>query len=355
MSLASLVSLRSGLGSVSSGLGDLAIGKSSTQALQLAPSVPLLDFLRTASATGLKQYPSDLPEEGLVSTRIGDGTDYFVDKVEDPHGGVVVVKHVKATLPLGYTSGIEEDDISRIQKVLHEIKIASHPALKDSRNILQIKGFGWELTESSLTTPFLVVQYAEHGTLRECLRQKAQTLNNKTRLDLAIGVAHGIQVLHTSNIAHGDIKLENVLVTQDTTGLVARVSDFGQSVIIKDSTELYEYWGTKHYRPPEVTQQTGDSETAGFVLGSRYRACDVYTYGLLILETILGGEQYFRTIANGDFAVEKSEEIRRLFRLSSEIGVQASLQNLVESCLCTEPGDRPSMREVLSQLVDPVR
>src|SRR4051812_46827146 len=107
MSLVSqIISSQSGLHSLEAAVSNFGIGISSGEPTERpAPSVPLFDFLRVASASGLQQYAQDIAEEGLVSARLGDGADYVVDKVRSPDGVVVVVKHVKATLMLDDTAG----------------------------------------------------------------------------------------------------------------------------------------------------------------------------------------------------------------------------------------------------------
>ncbi|KAF3491800.1 kinase domain-containing protein [Arthroderma uncinatum] len=349
---APILSSRSGLvDSLATALRDYGIGSSPDgPPEEPVPAIPLFDFLRIASESGLHQYPGDIAEQGLLAARIGEGLDYVVDKVKDLEGRVVVVKHVKTTA--SPDTGFQSEDSSRIRKVLHEIKIATHPALKRSTNILQMKGFGWELAEDGLAIPFLVVEYAEHGTLRSYLQRS--TVSMETKFDMAFDAARGLQALHAHRIAHGDLKPENALVVSTTPQhLTLKITDFGFSVILKDDQTHYEYWGTPHYRPPEVYRQTGDSETAGLIPGSGYRACDIYTYGLLLLELLIDGEKYITRAKNQGRLGDRDSALLCLLQVMDiECDVLPPLKNIVERCLLMDPEERPQIREIISQLED---
>lgn len=352
-SKSSLTSLPSTLGGFVSNVTQLSFRSSSaTLSKKSTPFLPLFDFVQVASASGLKQYTQEIAEEGLIAARLGDGADYVVDKVRNTGGEIVVVKHVKATLTIGTTEhkvGSEEE--SRIRKVLHEIKIATHPAVKKNVNILHIKGFGWELAEGSLTTPFIVVEYAEYGTLRDYLRKGSHAVTIETRYELALDAARGVQTLHAHRIAHGDLKLENALISAIPRNPTLKITDFGLSIFLDSDEKSYEYWGTERYRPPEVAEQTGGSETAGLIAGSRYRACDIYTYGLLVLEILIDGEQYFDGAGEQIGIEEGSEPLQRLLKADSESNhIILVLKRIVEECLQVEAEARPRIDEIISQL-----
>ena len=352
MSLFSLVNLSlQSLDSLVSAISNFGAGVSSAGPTERQfPLVQFFEFLRVASTSGLKQYPSEITEEGLAVAKLGDGTDYIVHKVRISDGDVVVVKHAKATLQLDGTEGSSESgNRSRLRKVLHEIKIATHPMLRKDRNILQMKGFGWELAESSLTTPFIVVEYAEHGTLRDYLQRTA--VNKETKLSLAFDLARALQVLHTQCIAHGDLKLENALVSIVPQDPTLRLTDFGLSVVLNDEERLYEYWGTQQYRPPEVYQQIGDSPTAGLVVGSKYRACDIYAYGLVVLEVLIDGKRYAE-FASEQGEIEERDKALKCLSGMSDTNVTAlnTLRTLAEKCLNIEVEARPPIKGIVSQL-----
>jgi serine/threonine protein kinase len=353
MSLVSQIfSLQLGLDSLGSSVKNHGTDTSSGKHPEKpAPSLPLFDFLQVASASGLRQFTQDVAEEGLVAARLGDGADYVVDKVKSPNGEIFVVKHVKDTLSLYGAAGDSDiKDTSRIHKVLHEIKIATHPVVRENANILRMMGFGWEMSESSLTTPFLVVEYAEHGTLRNYLQKVRLFVSTETKLSLAFDAVKGLRSLHAHHIAHGDLKLENTLVTTTPKDPTLKITDFGLSVVIDDDQTSYQYWGTQRYQPPEVYQQTGHSETAGWIAGSKYRACDIYTYGLLVLEILIDGEQYLEHLSEAGQIDEQSQALRCLSGVfDSDDVALTTLKSIAQMCLHIDVEARPPIEEVVSQ------
>ena len=131
---------------------------------------------------------------------------YNVYKSTDVRSGLVVaVKKVKLpSAPAGLTAFR-----SRIGCILKDIEVMSHLPLAQHPNILNILGYGWELKGEG-PLPFIVTECATLGTLREYLTKS--TTDARRRRELCYQVASGLHELHLSGVAHGDLKLENVLV-----------------------------------------------------------------------------------------------------------------------------------------------
>ena len=87
----------------------------------------------------------------------------------------------------------------------------SHLPLAHHAHILNILGYGWDIG-GKRPLPFIVTEYATLGTLRDYLLSSDTTA--KIRRELCYQTASGLHELHLSGIAHGDLKLENVLVVE---------------------------------------------------------------------------------------------------------------------------------------------
>ncbi|OWM79486.1 hypothetical protein CDL15_Pgr022898 [Punica granatum] len=111
-----------------------------------------------------------------------------------------------------------------------------------------------------------------HGQLAaDCL------LDWSRRMSIVIGSAEGLAYLHheaTPHIIHRDIKASNVLLDND---FKAKVADFGFAKLIPDGvTHLTtRVKGTLGYLAPEYAMWGKVSES-----------CDVYSFGILLLEII---------------------------------------------------------------------
>ena len=93
-------------------------------------------------------------------------------------------------------------------------------------------------------------------------------------------VLDGIKYLHSKNIYHRDIKLENLIINENNT---VKIIDFGFATITQKTKLLNFFCGTPSYMPPEIVQKKdyfGES-------------ADIWSSGIL-LYTILCGSFPFR-------------------------------------------------------------
>ena len=81
--------------------------------------------------------------------------------------------------------------------------------------------------------------------------------------------------LHERGIAHRDIKLDNLLVTEN---LDPKVIDFGFSMKTKEGTRLKDYCGTPAYIGPEVLKRKPYLPNP----------CDVWAFGVLCFKMVAG-------------------------------------------------------------------
>ena len=194
---------------------------------------------------------TDLTEDGFL----GEGASYRVKRCtartsERAPGRIFAVKQVK--LPV--TSDREAFQ-SRVACVLKDIEVMSHPPLAQCDHILGLFGYGWRHHQGDI--PFLVTEYAPRGTLRQFLIHNEE-LSGRNRFGFCRHVGSGLEWLHLSGVCHGDLKLENVLVTDGppneagdatataTATATAKISDFGHSLLLShaDNIKPQRYLGT---------------------------------------------------------------------------------------------------------------
>lgn len=63
-----------------------------------------------------------------------------------------------------------------------------------------------------------------------------------------------MQYLHSFGIVHRDLKLENVMMSDQTDDAIPKIVDFGLSKIIGPNEKAREVFGTVGFIAPEVLQ-----------------------------------------------------------------------------------------------------
>jgi serine/threonine protein kinase len=152
-----------------------------------------------------------------------------------------------------------------LEKFLHEARIIAsleHP------HIVRVLEFGVEGI-----TPFLVMNYASNGTLRQHYPRKS-TLNWSHIISYVKQVADALQYAHDHGVIHRDVKPENMLLDKN---LQVQLSDFGLAVIDQNiNTTTPSSAGTTAYMAPEQLQ------------GQPCRASDQYALGIVVYEWLCG-------------------------------------------------------------------
>ena len=121
---------------------------------------------------------------------------------------------------------------------MHHTPLRSHP------NVLDLVGYGWNMSD---LVPFAVVDYASLGNFRTYLKETSKVAFRDKVIFIG-DVAAGLTALHDSDIVHGDLKLDNVLVFHSwdrPSNAIAKICDFGHSLIISEyEAQRMRYAGT---------------------------------------------------------------------------------------------------------------
>ncbi len=201
------------------------------------------------------------------------------------HGGFAEVylgQHIhlgtQAAIKVLHTQ-LASDDLEGFRIEARTIAELVHP------NIVRILDFGVEGH-----TPFLVMEYALNGTLRE-RHSKGSMLLPRAIVSYVEQVAAALQYAHDRKLIHRDVKPENMLVGHDNRILL---SDFGIALIAQSSLSqsTQEVAGTVAYMAPEQIQ------------GKPRLASDQYALGIVIYEWLSGDRPF-----HGSFSEIASQHV----------------------------------------------
>ncbi|GAV75432.1 Pkinase domain-containing protein [Cephalotus follicularis] len=218
------------------------------------------------------------------------------------------------------------------------------------KNLLSLRGYCAEGQERLIVydyMPNLSLLSHLHGQhSSECL------LDWNRRMNIAIGSAEGISYLHhhaTPHIIHRDIKASNVLLDSD---FQAQVADFGFAKLIPEGAThvTTRVKGTLGYLAPEYA-----------MLGKASESCDVYSFGILLLELASGKKPLEkvnatlkRTITDWALPLVCEKKFRELAdpKLNGKYEEEELKRVVLIALICahSQPEKRPTMLEVVEIL-----
>ncbi len=124
-------------------------------------------------------------------------------------------------------------------------------------NIAQIYSFGQEKGQ-----PYIVMELVGGEHFDEMIA-RPEPLDQALVMKIGMDIADGLQLAAASNLIHGDIKPENILLDERNT---AKLLDFG--IASTPNTESTEIWGTPYYIAPEkLKRQRVDFRSDIYCLG----------------------------------------------------------------------------------------
>ncbi|XP_016492984.1 PTI1-like tyrosine-protein kinase 2 isoform X2 [Nicotiana tabacum] len=188
----------------------------------------------------------------------GEGGHSRVYRSNLDNGQVAAVKVLKNTQ-------YSEDDLFGEVEILSNLK---------HENIIQLVGYCYSKDMRAIV----------YNLLKDSLKQRLKQLNWNTRLQVAIGVARGLEYLHsqTPPIIHRDVKSSNILLSGDCR---PQISDFGAAVIHQQNQQ-----DSAYVKPVHVVGTFGYLAPEYIMYGKVDEKIDVYSYGVVLLELITGKE-----------------------------------------------------------------
>lgn len=200
---------------------------------------------------------------------------------------------------------------------------------------------------NTASTVFIVVEHVANGSLRDHLtdRRRREILKWPQRLGISIGIARGIQFLHTGNapgIFGNNLKIENVLLNEKLT---TKISNYNIPLRFKVGSE-------SPLNGPKFRSDLQGAQEA--------ERDDIYQLGVILLEIITGKQVTSESELNElklqlERGLTESASKLRALTDPSIRGTFAyeSLTNTVQitlNCLSKDSRKRPSIADVLWNL-----
>jgi len=236
-------------------------------------------------------------------------------------GKVVLGKHIQTKEPVAIKIldkmilSHTPDDYQSVKQEISILKSVKHKHIVQLYDVLQ--------------TPrhiFIIMEYCEGKDLLDYILTKSK-LSEEESLKYFHQLINALFYLHSQNIAHRDIKIDNMLLDRNRD---LKLVDFGLSTKYPDDNLLDQPCGTVVYAAPEVLQ------------GKEYHGmlADVWSSGI-VLYGMLSGYLPFG---------EQDDEINRINIISGKIKYPSYFSNCVKDLLMhmldLDPMTRYTLQEV---------
>ncbi|CAL0322816.1 unnamed protein product [Lupinus luteus] len=236
------------------------------------------------------------------------------------------------------------------QNYMHHIELISKLR---HRHLVSALGHCFEcsLDDSSVIRIFLVFEYIPNGTLKSWISggHARKPLSWTQRIGAAIGVAKGIQFLHTGivpGVYSINLKIEDVLLDQN---LVAKISSYNLP-LLSNMGKVRHGSSSSRLKDSSINKSVKHEDKS-----------DIHDFGVMLQELILGRTiksrkdvDAFKDLLQASIAADDEARRSVVDEAIRKACLDQSLKTMMEicvRCLVKEPADRPSIEDVLWNLL----
>lgn len=217
-------------------------------------------------------------------------------------------------------------------------EVELHWRASRSKHIVQVLDV-FENNLSNSKCLFVIMECMEGGELFQRIQDRAENaFTEREAAEIMRDICKAILYLHSLNIAHRDVKPENLLYTRkDPTGIL-KLTDFGFAKETTQMLQLQTPCYTPYYVAPEV-------------LGpEKYdKSCDMWSLGVIMYILLCGYPPFY---SNHGLAISPGMKKRIRagmydFPESEWRHVSKDAKDLIKALLCTDPDKRLTIEQVM--------
>ncbi|CAO2629038.1 Serine/threonine-protein kinase Chk2 [Lemmus lemmus] len=204
-------------------------------------------------------YPKELRDEYIMSKTLGSGACGEVKMAFERRTCRKVAIKIISKRKFALGSSREADMAPSVETEIEILKKLNHPCIIQIKDVFDAEDY------------YIVLELMEGGELFD---REATCKLYFYQMLLAV------QYLHENGIIHRDLKPENVLLSSQEEDCLIKITDFGQSKILGETSLMRTLCGTPTYLAPEVLVSNG---SAGYS-----RAVDCWSLGVILFVCLSG-------------------------------------------------------------------
>ena len=187
---------------------------------------------------------------------------------------------------------------------------------------------------------FEIIEYAQNGELKDYILGTSTRLPEKISSKIFSKIVKALQYIHENNIAHCDIKPENILLDKNFS---PKLSDFGFSQTFKGNEGdymLHQFNGTDIYCAPETRK--------AYITGFNGVKHDIFSLGVLLFVITIGSFPFDRASYSDEkyrFIVKKN--YGRFWEYFDFMDISEEFKDLINKLICVTPSQRLCLNEIL--------
>uniref|UniRef100_A0A673N7F9 non-specific serine/threonine protein kinase n=1 Tax=Sinocyclocheilus rhinocerous TaxID=307959 RepID=A0A673N7F9_9TELE len=174
-----------------------------------------------------------------IGEELGSGQFAIVKQCREKSSGRdFAAKFIKKSQSIASRRGVLREEIEREVNILQQIH---HPNIVMLHDVFENK-----------TDVVLILELVSGGELFDFLAEK-ESLSEEEATQFIKQILEGVHYLHTRNIAHFDLKPENIMLLDKNTPLPRiKLIDFGLAHKIAEGVEFKNIFGTPEFVAPEI-------------------------------------------------------------------------------------------------------
>ncbi|XP_055462129.1 serine/threonine-protein kinase Chk2 isoform X2 [Psammomys obesus] len=212
-------------------------------------------------------YPKELRDEYIMSKTLGSGACGEVKMAFERKSCKKVAIKIISKRKFALGSSREADTAPSVETEIEILKKLNHPCIIKIKDVFDAEDY------------YIVLELMEGGELFD------RVVGNKRLKEATCKLYFyqmllAVQYLHENGIIHRDLKPENVLLSSQEEDCLIKITDFGQSKILGETSLMRTLCGTPTYLAPEVLVSNG---TTGYS-----RAVDCWSLGVILFICLSG-------------------------------------------------------------------